>query len=163
MPRIDWKNWAMAAWMLLAGGIILLGALNAPAKAQEAVTLGIQSQDSTTGGIRWSPINSGNPLPTSAGSPSGGTFTFAGCTVGAASGSCLATATAVNHVQIQNTSPSANIACRWGGTAALNSNTSIQLSPGQSSLWGPSTSGIPSGALNCIASAASTPLYLEYN
>jgi hypothetical protein len=95
--------------------------------------------------------------------PKTGAFTTAGCTVGASSAQCLAAATATNHVQIQNVSASISIACSWGGTAVLNNSGSIMLAPGQSALWGPSTSGIPATALNCIAGSASTPLYLEYN
>lgn len=96
--------------------------------------------------------------------PTAGTYTIAGCTVGVASASCIATSTVVNHVLIQNASATANVACHWaGGTAILNSSGSVQLGPGQSALWGPTTSGVPSGAMDCIASAASTPLYVEYN
>jgi hypothetical protein len=37
------------------------------------------------------------------------------------------------------------------------------LSPGQSASWGPMTAGVPSAnGLACIASASSTPLYVEY-
>lgn len=88
---------------------------------------------------------------------------FPGCTVGASSAQCLAAATATQFIQIQNTSASATVACRWGGAAVLNSSTSVQLGAGQSASWGPNTAGVPSGALNCIASGASTPLYLEWN
>lgn len=96
--------------------------------------------------------------------PTAGTYTIAGCTVGITSASCVATSTVVNHVMIQNTSATANVACHWAsGAAVLNASGSVQLGPGQSALWGPSTSGVPSGAMNCIASAASTPLYVEYN
>lgn len=95
--------------------------------------------------------------------PKTGAFTIAGCTVGTSSAQCLAAGT-YNHVQIQNTSASASVACSWGGTAVLNSSGSIQLAAGQPALWGPNTAGSPSGvALNCIASAASTPLYVESN
>lgn len=116
--------------------------------------------------------SSGNLKVTSSGgaggtvttTPQAGTYTIAGCTVGVASASCIATSTVVNHVMIQNTSLTASIACKWtGGTAVLNSSGSVQLSPGQSALWGPTTSGVPSGAMDCIASGASTPLYVEYN
>ena len=97
--------------------------------------------------------------------PKTASLTVAGCTVGTSSAQCLAGSTATNHVQIQNAAASggANIACSWGGTAILNASGSIQLQPGQSALWGPTTSGVPSAALNCIAGSASTPLYLEYN
>jgi hypothetical protein len=88
---------------------------------------------------------------------------FPGCTVGATSTTCLAGATAVTYLQIQNTSLSAQIACAFGTTAVLNSSTSAQLAPGQSGSWGPNTAGVPTGALNCIASTASTPLYVEWN
>ena len=93
--------------------------------------------------------------------PKAGTFTFPGCTVGTSSAQCLAAGT-YNHVQFVNNS-AVNIACAWGGTAILSSATSIQLAPGQPALWGPATAGVPNVALNCIAAAASSPLYLETN
>lgn len=89
-----------------------------------------------------------------------------GCTVGTSSAQCLAAAQAVNFLQIQNTNATStnNIACNIvGGTAVLNSATSIQLAPGQSASWGPNTGGVPSGAINCIATSASSPLYVEWN
>ena len=96
--------------------------------------------------------------------PTAGTFTIAGCSVGTSSAQCIATSVVTNHVLVENTSASANMACAWGGgTAILNSNGSVQLGPSQSALWGPTTSGVPSGAMNCIASSASAPLYVEYN
>jgi len=101
--------------------------------------------------------------PTVTTTPKTASFTIAGCTVGTSSAQCLAGSTAVNHIMVQNASATANIACSWGGTAAINASNSFQLTPGQSSAWGPFTSGVPSAALNCIAGSASTPLYLEYN
>lgn len=89
-------------------------------------------------------------------------MTTAGCTVGTSSAQCLAASTANTWLQVQNTSASAQIACSWTGTAALNSNSSFMLQPGQSASWGLQSSGVPTNALSCIASAASTPLYLEY-
>ncbi len=96
--------------------------------------------------------------------PNAGTFATAGCTVGTSSASCLAAGN-YNHVMIQNTSASASIACTWSGSASvLNSSGSVQLQPGMSVLWGPNTSGVPSAnGLNCIASSASAPLYVESN
>jgi hypothetical protein len=88
---------------------------------------------------------------------------FPGCTVGATSGSCLAAGVGYNFVQIQNTHATNAIACAWGTAAVLNSAGSIQLAPGQAASWGPMTGGIPNGGLNCIASGASTPMYLEWN
>lgn len=90
-------------------------------------------------------------------------LTTAGCSVGVASAQCLAATTAQNWVQVQNTSTSASISCAWGGTAALNSSGSFMLAPGQSAAWGMMSNGIPNAALNCIASAAASPLYVEYH
>jgi hypothetical protein len=88
---------------------------------------------------------------------------FPGCAVGTASATCLAAGVAKSFVQVQNASASASIACAWGATAALNGSGSFQLAAGQGASWGPVTAGIPSGALNCISSAASTPLFVEWN
>lgn len=91
-----------------------------------------------------------------------------GCTVAASDTVCLVAGASTaqgfyRHVQVQNVSASASIACRWGGTAALNTLTSFQLAAGQGALWGPMTAGVPLAALHCIASAGSTPLYVESN
>jgi hypothetical protein len=89
-------------------------------------------------------------------------MTTAGCTVGAASAQCLAAAAAVRWLQVQNNHATNDVACSWGGTAALNSNTSFMLKPGQTASYGPNTGGVPSQALNCIAGGAGTPLYVEH-
>lgn len=117
--------------------------------------------DSSTGGGGGS-VTQGT-IPWVVGAPAAASRNFPGCTVGTSSAQCLAAATALAFVQIQNTSVSATVACRWGGTAVLNSNTSVQLAVGQSASWGINTGGVPNEALNCIASGASTPLYLEWN
>ena len=93
--------------------------------------------------------------------PKTGAFTYPGCTVGTSSAQCLAGSTATNHIQLQNESASATIYCAWGATAIANAAGSFQLAAGQSALWGPTTAGVPSAALNCISTAASTPLYLD--
>lgn len=87
---------------------------------------------------------------------------FPGCTVGVTSASCLAASTAVSFLQVQNTHATANIACAFGVAAVLNSSTSFELAAGQSASWGPTTGGVPTGAMNCISSVASTPLYVEW-
>lgn len=98
-----------------------------------------------------------------AGPKAAASLTVAGCTVGVTSAQCLAASTAVSSLTIQNVSPSVSSACTFGGTAALSSSGSFMLAPGQARQWGLNTSGVPSNALNCIAGAASTPLYVEYN
>lgn len=120
-------------------------------------------------GLNGNPPSNANPLPVSAGTGAnfpvraiaGSALTVSGCTVGTSSAQCLAAAAASTWIQVQNTSASAQIACSWSGTAALNSTGSFMLQPGQSASWGMLSSGVPTSALNCIASAASTPLYLE--
>lgn len=90
---------------------------------------------------------------------------FPGCNVGVASTVCLTANTAQNFVQMQNVSASggATITCAWGATPVLNTLPGFTLTPGQPASWGPQTSGIPSGALNCIASGANTQMFLEWN
>lgn len=112
--------------------------------------------------VGGSPVSPTNPMPSIAAPPAAARH-FPGCTVGSSSGSCLAASTAVNFLQIQNTSASASIACAFGVAAVLNSLSSVLLAPGQPASWGPNTGGVPSGQLNCIASAGSTPLYVEWN
>lgn len=88
---------------------------------------------------------------------------FPGCTVAATATLCLAASTATQYLSIQNTSVSASVACsQVTATPALNSSTAVQLGAGQAASWGPNTGGVRSGALYCIASGASTPLYLEW-
>jgi hypothetical protein len=101
--------------------------------------------------------------PTVITKPQTGTPSTPGCTVGTASAQCLAAGTATNSLFLQNTAASATIACSETATAALNSSTSFTLQPGQSMLFGANTGGVPTAALVCIASAASTPLYVRYN
>lgn len=109
------------------------------------------------------PNSAANAWPVVPYSPAASARNFPGCTVGNTNTNCLATSTAVNFLQIQNTSTSASIACAFGTAAVLNSKTSVQLAVGQSASWGPNTDGVPSGELECIASTGSTPLYVEWN
>lgn len=87
---------------------------------------------------------------------------FPGCTVGATTTNCLAASTAQAFLQVQNVHASNNVSCAFGVPAVLNAKEAAFLQPGQSASWGPNTNGVPSGQLNCIASAAATPLYLEW-
>jgi hypothetical protein len=88
---------------------------------------------------------------------------FPGCTVGNTTTNCLAASTAVTFLQIQNVDTSASMACAFGVSAVLNDKSSLQLAAGQGASWGPNTGGVPTGQLNCIASGASKPLYVEWN
>ena len=133
------------------------------AQAQTNVLVNDVTGSTNTGALITAPIGPGNPLPVALTTFSPSARHFPGCTVGASSASCLAAGTAQTYLAIQNTSTGNTVACTFGGTAVLNSSTSIQLAPGQGASWGPNTAGVPSGALTCIASGASTPLYVEWN
>lgn len=91
------------------------------------------------------------------------TKNFPSTTVGTSSAQVLAAAAATKSLTLQNVSVSSTISCRWGGTAVLNGVQNFTLYPGQAASWGAATAGIPNVVLNCIASAASSPLYVEYN
>lgn len=88
---------------------------------------------------------------------------FPGCTVGAVSAQCLAAGGSKTFLQVQNAHATNTIACAWGAAAVIGASRSFQLAAGQAASWGPQTGGVPSDQLNCIASGAGTPLYLEWN
>lgn len=111
----------------------------------------------TAGTLRVVQSNDGPAVPVA------GSMTVAGCTVGTSSAGCIAALAVTRWVQLQNTHATNSIACQWGaGPAGLNSNNSFMLAAGQSASWGPATGGVPTNALQCIASGADTPLYAEY-
>lgn len=86
-------------------------------------------------------------------------------TVGTSSAQALAAATATrSFLLIQNLSNSANIACRFGAAAALNTAGSFMIPAGQTFSWDlrdPNQFALPNTAVNCIASAASTPVTIQ--
>ena len=131
---------------------------------------GAGGSDVNITGINGNPPSTSNPIWVAPGSGTAfpvvsaprTTMTISGCTVGTSSAQCLAALNAAAWVQVQNVSSSAQVACSWSGAAALNSGGSFMLQPGQSASWGVMSSGVPNSALACIASAAATPLYVEY-
>jgi hypothetical protein len=92
--------------------------------------------------------------------PTSGAFTSPGAIVGTGVAVALAGGS-YNHVQLQNLSSGATIGCSWATSGSLTSASGFQLAPGQSALWGPTTAGVPSGSLLCVASATGVPLYIE--
>lgn len=91
--------------------------------------------------------------------PASGSVTVTAATVGVASASVLAAGTR-KYLFMQNVSATASVACRPdNGTAALNTAGSFMLTPGGSRTW--EGSATPNGQINCIASAASTPVTIE--
>jgi hypothetical protein len=97
------------------------------------------------------------PLPTGAApAPLQGTGGVTSATVGTSSAQALAAGARVAVLSIQNVSASASVACSLGGTAALNTAGSFQIAAGQILAF--NTNYIPQDAVNCIASASSTPV-----
>lgn len=83
-------------------------------------------------------------------------------TVGASSAQALAApGIAYNFLSIDNESATATIACSFGGAAALNTAGSYTILPGQTRVWN-APGWHTNQAINCIASASSTPATIEY-
>lgn len=65
------------------------------------------------------------------------------------------------YLMIKNESASAFVACKFAGTAALNTAGSITLAPYSAFTW--ESSFVPNDAVNCISSVASSPATLVSN
>lgn len=89
--------------------------------------------------------------------PLSGTGNVTSATVGTTSAQALAAATRSQILEIQNVSASASVACSLGGTAALNTAGSFQIASGALLVLSSQTY-VPGDAINCIASAAATPI-----
>ena len=87
-------------------------------------------------------------------------------TIGATSAQAVAAAPGGQRVflSIDNESTTATIACSFGGTAAINTAGSYTIPPGNTRTWtAPSANTYPlnPSAINCIATAGSTPATIE--
>ncbi len=87
---------------------------------------------------------------------------FVGTSILTTNFTALAANSAVQYLRLQNTHTGSDIACAFGVPAIMNSTGSLVLGPGESIAWGPDTAGVPSGALNCIASVTTAPLFIEW-
>lgn len=92
--------------------------------------------------------------------PTTSAATTTAATIGASSAQALAGGSR-KYLLIKNESASAFIACRFAGTAALNTAGSITLAPYAGFTW--EGTFVPNDAINCIASASSTPATLVTN
>jgi hypothetical protein len=90
-------------------------------------------------------------------SPATGTGGVTSATVGTTSAQVSAAATRTAILALQNVSASASVACALGATAVLNSAGSFQIAAGQM-LTLSNDMYVPGDAVNCIASAVSTPV-----
>lgn len=82
-------------------------------------------------------------------------------TVTSTSAQVLAAGQVTQLLAIDNESSSATIACAFGGTAALNTAGSFTIAPQNTRVW--NSAPIPNDAINCISSASTSPMTLEYN
>lgn len=132
--------------------------LAAPAFAQSVTMICIPTTNAQ--GVRsCQNVAVANPLPVT------GTFTLApassasnytSATVTASSTQMLAAATTRAFLDLFNASTTATIACNLGGTAVINGAGSITIPPGWHYSW--DGTYVPADAVNCIASAGSTPM-----
>ena len=83
-------------------------------------------------------------------------------TVGTSSAQALAKPViAYRMLAIDNESATANIACSFGGTAALNTAGSYTIPAGLTRTWA-APGWTMNQAINCISDTASTPVTIEY-
>lgn len=107
---------------------------------------------------------SGGLAPASGGTvspPASGTGSTTAVTVTSTSGQALAAAVTRRFLYIGNESTTATIACNLGGTAILNTAGNYTIPPNTGRTW--DGTFIPSDAVNCISSAATSPATVEAN
>lgn len=167
-------------------GLLFLVAGAVPAFGQAAPLQWLCRPATATNSAGYCQVSAANPLPTSGGgstgsdvnitgvggnavtttlpisgtvtatsSPATGVAITTSASVGVASAQALASG-ARKYLLLNNESASAFVACAFAGSAALNTAGSITLAPYQSFTW--ESSFVPNDAVNCIASAAATPL-----
>lgn len=130
------------------------------AMAQQVVVPCVPTGNGTnTNGCQ--PVTAENPLPISGtfsatSTPTNASGAYSSATVGTSSAQVLAASTAKTLLDIVNESTTATIACALGATAVINGAGSITIPPGWHRSW--EGSFVPSDAVNCIASGASTPI-----
>lgn len=92
-----------------------------------------------------------------------GVRTITAVTIAASSAQAIASSAGGRmFLSINNESTTATIACAFGATAAINTAGSYTISPGQGRTWtGSRDFPLKGDAINCIASAASTPATFE--
>lgn len=137
----------------LAASALALGALFATV----ALAQPIQYQQSDLRNNQ--PVSVAKPLPV-ASPQSSITGSVTAATIGTSSAQVLAAASR-QLLAIDNESTTATIACAFGAPAAINTAGSFTLAPGVTRVW--KDYPVPADAVNCIASAASTPATVEAN
>lgn len=140
------STWLLAAALALACAV--------PAFAADQIGYAVGN-----GNLNTVPASPQTPLPVSS-PPSSVTGSVTPATIGTSSAQVLA-AGSRRLVTIDNESATATIACAFGATAAINTAGSYTIAPGYTRVW--DKYPVPADAVNCIASAASTPATVEAN
>lgn len=112
------------------------------------------------------PIMSTNPMPvtgtiSATTTPAKASGAYSAATITNSSTQALAASATRGFLDIKNESSTATIACRLGGTAALNTAGSLTIPPNWHYSW--DGNFVPSDAVNCISSAASSPATIGAN
>jgi hypothetical protein len=140
---------------LLLAGLILTGLVG----PLHAAPLSAPCEEQSVNNPQCEPVNAAHPLHvtgavTTTTAPAKGTGAYAAATITNSSTLALAASTAVVFLDIVNESATATIACNFGGTAVINGAGSITIPPNWHRSW--EGSFIPTDALNCISSVASS-------
>jgi hypothetical protein len=131
----------------------------APSDKVTAFALMAPNGQSLSGLPVMGPVSPTNPLPVLT-YPVSGAGSAGPVTIGTSSGQALAgSALGRRFLAIDNESVTATVACAFGATAALNTAGSWTIPPGMTRTW--NGSFVPSDTVNCIASAAATPVTIE--
>jgi len=109
---------------------------------------------------QWLPCGTTNPVQiggsiTANAAPANATGAYSAVSIGTTSAQALASSTAKVFLDIVNAGATATIACAFGTTAIINGSGSITIPPNWHRSW--EGSFVPSDAVNCIASASSSP------
>jgi hypothetical protein len=150
----------LPAVLLAAGPALAQSQFPTPAASAPVSSTAILVPNGTISGGQpvMAPPSAANPLaaqqiPVSA----AGAVTAA--TIGTASAQVIAATTARKVLAIHNQSATATVSCAFGTTALAGAAGSWDIPPQQTLTW--SESFVPPDAVNCLASAAATPVTVE--
>ena len=134
---------------------------SAPASVVPGTAMLIANGLTVGGQPEMAPVSLTNPLPVVP-LPNSGAGSTSAVTVGTSSAPALGAAVGGRKfLAIDNESQTATLACAFGAAAALNTAGSFTIPPGFTRTW--DGTFVPNDAVNCIASAGSTPVTIEAN
>lgn len=161
------KNLAIAALAVIALGAAIALGQNISSPALTGISAAYNTSPPTCTNGNWCALQTdANGILKTAATISAATLTptnssgsFAAATITNSSVQYVAAAAAHTILDIKNESTTATIACAFGATAAINTAGSYTIPPGWHRSW--EGSYVPSDAVNCISSAATSPATIE--